>query len=123
MTATLVSVSAVPVLPLPSLEAVVCGRDGDACVSVVGAGRLKCHWLSPRCMAVATGAVLLVHLSLCVSVSLSGSISSSVPLTHTRMSVISCLSCTAVVCRWLPAASASATATPAGADAAVGSGP
>ena len=118
---TLASASAVPMLTLPSLAAVV-EHDGDACVSVGGAGRLDCHWLSPCDMAVATGAVLLVHLSLCVFVSLSGSISSSVPLTHTCMSVV-CLSCTAVVCRWLPAASASATATPAGADAAVGSGP
>ena len=110
--------SAVPVQTLLSLAVVVRGRDGDTCVSVGGAGRLDCHWLSLCDMAVATGAVLLVHLSLCVSVSLSGSISSSVPLTHTCMSV-ACLTCTAVVRRWLCAASASATATPAGADAAV----
>ena len=114
---TLASASAVPMLTLPSLAAVV-EHDGDACVSVGGTGRLDCHWLSPCDMAVATGAVLLVHLSLCVFVSLSGSISSSVPLTHICMSA-ACLSCTAVVCRWLRAASAFATATPAGADAAV----
>ena len=78
---TLASASAVPMLTLPSLAAVV-EHDGDACVSVGGAGRLDCHWLSPCDIAVATAAVLLVHLSLCVSVSLSSSISSSVPLTH-----------------------------------------
>ena len=99
--AQLSSVDGCPLPPPPPLPhllvltlSLAVGLDGDACVSVGGAGRLDCHWLSPCDMAVATAAVLLVHLSLCVSVSQSGSIPSSVPLTHTFMSVISCLSCT-----------------------------